>query len=154
MKKFRETRIGRALWSIRKSPSLPSNGTGEHLENKDKENYQQSKTWRNKHGRKSKTTKKEKTTKTKQSKREGQFRNPDHFHLGTPAVVVHTYLTPGLGRRIPIPDELSEEAGMVHFVFEKLEGGIYEDYEEEDDVDNDSEKEHVFQREHFFPSEL
>ena len=48
--------------------------------------------------------------------REGQFRNPDHYRLAKPAVVVHTYLTPGLGRRIPVDDE---DAVMVHFVFER-----------------------------------
>lgn len=62
-------------------------------------------------------------TQEKQSRREGQFRNPDHYRLTIPAVVVHTSLTPGLGRRIPVDDE---NAVMVHFVFEReVERGVH-----------------------------
>lgn len=116
-------RIGRALLSmIRSSPAmpLPQNESEGQLEEEVK-SHQEAKTSReprdgNDFASSNPARKSIQDSATKkQSKKEGQFRNPDHYFLATPAVVVHTNLTPGLGRRIPVD---VEDAVMVHFVFE------------------------------------
>ena len=71
-------------------------------------------------------------TRRRRRTREGRFRNPDHYPLASPAVLVYTNLTPGLGRRIPIYDD---KALMVHYIFDReVERRIHLAYLCENDI--------------------